>query len=532
MCARIAGNPPRRQNWTCPHCGRVLDRYLFGTVTAKSVTGADKDAFWAGYQACVSRWKEAGMLELGVYRPAPGHETAYCAGWQHAAQKIESQGERKRGRRRGLQLFGVGILFTALGGGWMASEGVESVPMVLLAIGGLNLLLGAYALLTGESDACPPELPGTTPAAAIPDEEPAAPLVIPGAPTGAPPIGTSAVLGLNVAVFLAMLVGGVGLLNPTSENLIRWGANFGPRTTAGEWWRLFTCTFLHVGVIHIAFNMMVLMQIGPLIERLFGRAGFAVIYVVAGLAGSLASLAWNPYAVSAGASGAIFGLYGALLGFLALQRRELPGALLRRLLNGALVFVGFNIVYGLSRPGTDIAAHAGGLAGGFLCGLALSMPLTAQNVLRRRARNALVAAAAAVALPVLAASMPRTVDVQAHLKQALSLEGKTEGNLSAAVNRLVTKQISAAEFNAELDRQVFGEWMSEHAVLAGLRRLPERQARIVSAVVRYMELRHDGWLARAAAVRDGRPEKMKEAVEKQMQASREMVELGRSLKGR
>src|SRR5207302_11243205 len=77
------------QDWTCRQCGQVLDRYLFSTVTAKSVAGADKDAFSSGYEACMGRWREAGSLELGVYTPTPGHETSYRAGWQHAVNKVE-----------------------------------------------------------------------------------------------------------------------------------------------------------------------------------------------------------------------------------------------------------------------------------------------------------------------------------------------------------------------------------------------------------------------------------------------------------
>src|SRR5689334_24542401 len=90
------------QDWTCPRCGQILDRYLFGTITAKSVTGEDKVAFQSGYDACMSQWKVTGSAELGVYQPVPGHETAYRAGWHCASSKLEGRAERKRGRRRGL----------------------------------------------------------------------------------------------------------------------------------------------------------------------------------------------------------------------------------------------------------------------------------------------------------------------------------------------------------------------------------------------------------------------------------------------
>src|SRR4051794_8499824 len=77
------------EDWTCPGCGHILDRYLFGTITAKSVTGADKDAFRAGYDACMNKWKTSASVELAPYQPVPGHETAYRAGWGQAAANLE-----------------------------------------------------------------------------------------------------------------------------------------------------------------------------------------------------------------------------------------------------------------------------------------------------------------------------------------------------------------------------------------------------------------------------------------------------------
>ena len=97
--------------------------------------------------------------------------------------------------------------------------------------------------------------------------------------------------------------------------VLEWGANFGPKTMDGQWWRLFTSMFLHFGIIHIGFNMWVLWNVGRLVERLVGNFGFALLYVVSGLLGSVASLAWNPTTISAGASGAVFGVVGALIGF-------------------------------------------------------------------------------------------------------------------------------------------------------------------------------------------------------------------------
>jgi rhomboid protease GluP len=94
---------------------------------------------------------------------------------------------------------------------------------------------------------------------------------------------------------------------------IAWGSNFGPYTTEGEWWRLFTSLFIHFGIAHLLLNMFALTAFGPLVERLFGSVNFLFVYLLAGIAGSLASIAWNPGINSAGASGAIFGILGALM---------------------------------------------------------------------------------------------------------------------------------------------------------------------------------------------------------------------------
>jgi rhomboid protease GluP len=183
---------------------------------------------------------------------------------------------------------------------------------------------------------------------------------------------TPVLLALNVAIFGLMLAWGVHPMQPTIDDLIRWGANYGPKTTQGEWWRMFTCMFLHIGLLHLLFNMVALWNVGGFMEQLLGSTGFLVLYIVAGLLGSVASVAWNPFVVSAGASGAIFGVYGGLLAFLVRHRDMQQHAFLAALRTNTLAFLGYNLVFGVIQQGIDMAAHLGGLAGGFVCGLALT----------------------------------------------------------------------------------------------------------------------------------------------------------------
>ena len=137
--------------------------------------------------------------------------------------------------------------------------------------------------------------------------------------------------------------------------------------------------------------MWVLWDVGPLVEKLVGNVGFIILYVVSGLSGILASVAWNPIVVSAGASGAVFGVFGTLLGFLARRRDSIPGQELSRLRNSALTFLGYNLLYGAMQTRVDMAAHVGGLAAGFACRLVLSERIEPAAGKRRSLRNARVA---------------------------------------------------------------------------------------------------------------------------------------------
>jgi rhomboid protease GluP len=182
-------------------------------------------------------------------------------------------------------------------------------------------------------------------------------------------------IGLNVATFVLMVLLGVSPVNPTAGQLFAWGANYGPATLGGQWWRLLSSTFIHGGIIHLALNMQCLWQLGKLTERLYGNWVFLALYVLSGLGGSVASLWWNPDTVSVGASGAIFGIAGGLVAFLYLGKLPMPRAATRSILSSTMIFVGYNLLYGLSSTGIDNAAHIGGLVTGALVGALLTRPL-------------------------------------------------------------------------------------------------------------------------------------------------------------
>jgi rhomboid protease GluP len=187
--------------------------------------------------------------------------------------------------------------------------------------------------------------------------------------------GTWTIVIVNVVVFLVMAANGGGFMKANPAVAIEFGSNFGPDTLSGEWWRLFTSTFIHFGFAHVAFNMIVLAQTGRIVERLYGNTRFIALYLFAGLIGSLLSLLWHPEVNSAGASGAIFGVLGAMLAYVLRYRRAIPPTIYANRLQMALWFIGYNLFNGFTHHGIDNGAHLGGLAGGLLMGWVLARPI-------------------------------------------------------------------------------------------------------------------------------------------------------------
>ena len=183
------------------------------------------------------------------------------------------------------------------------------------------------------------------------------------------------ILGVNIAVYAMMAIRGVDPISPDVRDLLKWGANFGPLSLTSEPWRLLSSTVIHSGLAHIFFNMWALWQLGRATESLFGTTRFFIFYIFAGIGGSLASSLWHPDIVSVGASGAIFGIVGALTGFILKKRNQLAPDVFQSQLKSMLSIVGYNIVFGFVIPHVDNSAHMGGLITGLLFGyLALESP--------------------------------------------------------------------------------------------------------------------------------------------------------------
>lgn len=175
---------------------------------------------------------------------------------------------------------------------------------------------------------------------------------------------TTAIVALNVIVWLGSVAGGAGLLSPGGAELLALGGNRLAETRVQPW-RLMSATVLHAGLMHLALNMWALWDTGRVAERFYGNLQFLVLYVAAGLAGSIASLYFSGQAaVSVGASGGIFGVVGALLAAIWLRPGTLPAPLLRPLRSSLLIYVGVSLLLGFTVGGVDNAAHLGGLVAG------------------------------------------------------------------------------------------------------------------------------------------------------------------------
>ncbi len=179
------------------------------------------------------------------------------------------------------------------------------------------------------------------------------------------------ILALNVLLWLANVLSGMDVVNPSAQDLLKWGGNFLPNTVEQPW-RLVSSTFLHAGIVHLGFNMLGLAQLGPLTLRFYGTSGFFVIYAFAGILGSLSSLFFAAKTgVAIGASGAVLGLLGAIMAGAITKRQHLGEDNAQSLIKMGCVFVVINLFLGFSQAGIDNAAHIGGFIGGALAAVGL-----------------------------------------------------------------------------------------------------------------------------------------------------------------
>ena len=340
------------------------------------------------------------------------------------------------------------------------------------------------------------------------------------------PLVTPALVAVNAAVFLVMLFGRGALDDP--DTLVRWGANVAPRTTNGEWWRLVTMMFVHTGLLHLLATVAGLVPLGLMLERLVGSVAFASVFAGAGVLAGVVSLSTSAVAVSAGASGAIFGIYGLLTasvvwGAIANPHVPIPVTTVNRVIAPAAVCV----LYNLANDSIGITGEVAGFATGLIGGLVL-----ARGVIQYKppARRSVVAIAAALVLALGAAVPLRgTGDARSDIERIVALEARTAGVYDAAVDRFRRGQVAATSLARLIDGTIVPELQAARAQLEAVERIPKEQQPLVAAA-EYFTLRDKAWRMRSEALHKSSLPGLREA-DKIERASMEPLQRIRSVKG-
>ncbi|BCT69062.1 rhomboid family intramembrane serine protease [Nitrosospira sp. NRS527] len=337
---------------------------------------------------------------------------------------------------------------------------------------------------------------------------------------------TKLLVAVNLLVFAAMLVGGAGLWHSSNSVQLAWGANFGPATQDGEWWRLGTALFLHFGAVHLTLNLWALWDAGQLVERMYGHTRFACIYFASGLTGNLLSLvAHRGLAISGGASGAIFGLFGALLIFLWRERHNLHPKEFRWFFWGAAGFALASLVLGLLIPGIDNAAHIGGFFSGILGGIILAQP-AGRTERRFRHIRPFAGAAFALAIVILVSQVPvRTyrwseeVLARKEIGEFLRDDAAITQSWQSILDKARQDGISFDELAGRIDTSVADRYEESFELLSELPPNPALPSAATVEILRhYAERRRDASRALAEGLRANKPEQIRDALEMEKQS--------------
>ena len=322
-------------------------------------------------------------------------------------------------------------------------------------------------------------------------------------------VATPVIVGLNVLVFALMLLGSGALSDP--QTLIGWGANFAPRTTNSEWWRLVTAIFVHTGVIHLLITTASLLSLGFILERAVGPVPFAAVYFAAAILTNVVNL-WNAPAltVSGGADGGIFGMYGLLLAALTwtiVNKPEgsIPLTTVKRIGAAAVVFVLYNLISDSLSATSELA----GLTVGIVTGL-----VVARGIVRAKppVQRALFVTAASLVIAVLSVAPVRgTIDIRTEVESVIAIEHRTTGVYDAAVVKFRNGTHNAHDLAALIDQAIVPELRSTRARLQTLHGVPREHRRILGDAEEYLQLREQAWRLRSEALRRSDSDLLREA---------------------
>lgn len=351
-------------------------------------------------------------------------------------------------------------------------------------------------------------------------------------------IVTPAIVAACVFVFFGIAAGSGSFGAP--ETLIAWGASVGPRTTNGEWWRLVTALFVPAGLVHLVITAFALGQTGVTLERLLGRPAVAATFVAAGVLANVQHLSSYPLGVAAGASAAVFGIYGLLAatvmwGMLATRQGDvvalgdlrpagapmspsavasqsvdqrsddgagdpamtgpltIPVPTLTRIAPVFFLFVLYN-----AAAGTLDAPALTGLLAGFIAGLVFARDATARPA---PVRHAAVALGVTAVIVVAAAAMLQGIaDVRPEIAKVVALEDQTAGVYEKAVNQFRNGALSARSLASLITQRIVPELQAAQARLKSVQGVPAEHQPLVAGADEYLRLRGESWRLRADAL--------------------------------
>jgi rhomboid protease GluP len=277
---------------------------------------------------------------------------------------------------------------------------------------------------------------------------------------------TNLIIAVNVVVYIAMGLAGAGWIETESiRPYLLYGANNAALTTQGEWWRAVTCMFLHFGILHLALNMWALYQSGHLVEKLFGRLLFTLVYLGSGIVGSFATLWWHGDEVtSAGASGAVFGVFGGLLGYLLREKHGVPRRVFQPMLKSTLTFAGYNLLFGAIVPHIDNSAHIGGFLGGIVLGWCCAVPLDVEARRRLSLPRLALGTAALAGLVAMGVALAPRYQHQVNIREDLAWSEAMRTSNAAEQQMLARTKTLVARYENDKNAEELTRWIENDAL--------------------------------------------------------------------
>ena len=310
------------------------------------------------------------------------------------------------------------------------------------------------------------------------------------------PVVALAIAIIYVAIAAPLL--GLGL-RADADVLVGWGATFGPRTTNGEWWRLLTAVFLHQNVFALVIDLAVILQLGFVVELVFGHLAFGLVFIAAGLAANTVHLAGHPVAVRTGASGGLYGLYGLLIvwavrGAWTSSELAIPRPGYRLLVPVACVFV----LTSIAPDSGGVMANAAALTVGLISGLTLAVAI--QETSPAPIRMAAIAASTVITIVLMGVPSMGTTDVRPEIARVLGLESRTAAPYETTRAQFKRGAMSLEALARSIDRQILPIVLEEEERLSHLHGVPPEHRALVADAERYVRLRRESWELRARAL--------------------------------